>query len=453
MRSVWAIAVNTIKQALRLKIAVVFIILLLVLLPVMGTAMTGDGTLKGRLQVFVSYGMSLTRFLLCLLTMIVSIYSLTSDIKQKQIYTVLTKPVRRFQFLAGKLLGVIILSSVLLVVFSAIIYSITLLVPKFSKASEAELAQAENEFYTARESLFQTYFDVSKDVNETYSELERTEQLPTGMSRQAIIDNLTMKKRLEKRAAAVGEEVVWEFNNVKPLDPNQTLFVKFKYDVSVNPPDLQIYSRWVVGDIRQFKYSAVQTPVYSFDRKDLIRTPHEVQVPADAVAADGYLAVAFLNVPLNSTVVIFPFEDGLSVLYKEGTFTGNFVKAVLLILFQLIFLACLGLLTASFLSFPVAMLFCLMIFFTGIISGFILESFTFLSENISNVYTYTLKPLVELLPRFDKYNPQEALVSARAIRLSALGKAACGMVCVRGVLALIPALLIFSYREIAKEVI
>jgi hypothetical protein len=94
-----------------------------------------------------------------------------------------------------------------------------------------------------------------------------------------------------------------------------------------------------------------------------------------------------------------------------------------------------------------------MIFFTGIISGFILESFTFLSENISNVYTYTLKPLVELLPRFDKYNPQEALVSARAIRLSALGKAACGMVCVRGVLALIPALLIFSYREIAKEVI
>jgi uncharacterized membrane protein YdfJ with MMPL/SSD domain len=50
MHSIWAVAVNTIKQAIRLKIAAVFIVLLLVLLPVMGLKMTGDGTLKGRAQ-------------------------------------------------------------------------------------------------------------------------------------------------------------------------------------------------------------------------------------------------------------------------------------------------------------------------------------------------------------------------------------------------------------------
>ena len=47
MHSVWAVAMNTIKQALRMKIAAVFVILLIVLLPVMGFAMTGDGTVKG----------------------------------------------------------------------------------------------------------------------------------------------------------------------------------------------------------------------------------------------------------------------------------------------------------------------------------------------------------------------------------------------------------------------
>ena len=82
MRSIWAVATNSIKQALRMKIAAVFVVLLIVLLPVMGVSMTGDGTLKGRLQTFVSYGLSLTSFLLCLLTIVVSIYSLTSDIKQ-----------------------------------------------------------------------------------------------------------------------------------------------------------------------------------------------------------------------------------------------------------------------------------------------------------------------------------------------------------------------------------
>jgi len=80
MHSVWAIAINTIKQALRMKVAVVFTILLIVLLVVMGVSTTGDGTLKGRLQTFVSYGLSLTSLLLCLLTIIVSIYSVTSDI-------------------------------------------------------------------------------------------------------------------------------------------------------------------------------------------------------------------------------------------------------------------------------------------------------------------------------------------------------------------------------------
>jgi hypothetical protein len=44
MRSIWAVAINTIRQVIRLKIAAVFVILLLLLLPVMGFKMTGDGT-------------------------------------------------------------------------------------------------------------------------------------------------------------------------------------------------------------------------------------------------------------------------------------------------------------------------------------------------------------------------------------------------------------------------
>ena len=105
MRRIWAVAVNTIAQAVRMKIAAVFIVLLLILLPMMSLIVTGDGTLKGKLQTFVSYGLSLTSLLLCLLTIIISIYSLSSDIKQCQIWTVLTKPIRRFELLCGKLLG------------------------------------------------------------------------------------------------------------------------------------------------------------------------------------------------------------------------------------------------------------------------------------------------------------------------------------------------------------
>jgi len=447
MRSIWAVAANTIKQALRMKIAAVFIILLIVLLPIMGVSMTGDGTLKGRLQTFVSYGLSLTNLLLCLLTIIVSIYTLTNDIEQRQIYTVITKPIRRFQLLLGKLLGVILLSAALLALFSAIIYTITIYTPKFVDADEADIIQVENEFFTARASLVPPEVDVTDEVLDTYEKLERGGQLPPDVPRSKIMAELTRRKQLEKRAAVVGQWLVWEFNNVKVLDPNEALFIRFKYDVSINPPDSQVYSRWDVGDIRQ-----IPEEVVYFPRKDPIRTFREQKFYADLIAEDSYLAIRFLNVPLNDTTVIFP-PDGLEVLYKADTFTANFIRAVLLILFRLIFLASLSVLASTFLSFPVAILLSLCILFTATFSGFCLESFDYLGENLSWVYFYTVRPIILLLPQFDKFSPAKFLVPARLLSWPLLAKVAGLMVCIKALLLLLLALLIFSFREIAKIII
>jgi hypothetical protein len=459
MRRIWAVATNTIRQALRMKVAAIFIVLLLVLLPVMGLTATGDGTLKGRLQTFVSYGLSLTSLLLSLLTIIVSIYAITSDIEQRQIYTVVTKPIRRYQIILGKVLGVIVLDIALLSLFAGIVYGVTSLIPRFVNATEEERQDARNEFYTARASLVPPVIDVQKEVEAFYSRLQKNDQLDVlypNMSREYIFKQLTNRLRLEKRAAAVGQMLVWEFHNVKPMDPNQSLFIRFKYDVSVTPPDEQVYGDWRIGDQRQLQQGAqtqMQTPIWRQTRKDIVRKFHEVEAPASVVAQDGYLAVGFYNPPLNETVVLFPIEDGLEVLYKADTFTGNFIRAALLILCRLVFLACLGALAASFLSFPVAILFCLVIFLTGTISGFIVESFGYMSQNVSQIYMYTVQAIIQLLPQFDKYNPTQFLVPARLMSWGFLGEVALVMVLVKATLLLLLALLIFSFRELAKVVV
>ena len=457
MHSIWAVATNTVRQALRMKVAAVFIILLLVLLPFMGFTATGDGTLKGRLQTFVSYSVSLTALLLSLLSLIVSVYSVTSDIEQRQIYTVITKPVRRSQLLLGKLLGVVLLNLGLLAIFSAIIYTIAVYTPTFARATPEQLATLENEFFTARRILTPGDVDVTRDVNDAYRRLKQGGQLDELLaqsSKEEILAQLTKQMKLEKRAAAVGRPLVWEFANVKLLDPNDTIFVRFKYDVSVNPPDQQVYSRWIVGDLRQGQYGGeFRTPVYPFPRKDAVRTFHEIAVPADAVADDGYLGVGFLNVPPNNTVVIFPLEDGLSVQYKADTFAANFFRAALLIFCRLIFLACLGLLAATFLSFPVAMLLCMVVFLTATCSAFVIESFDYLSANMSLIYSFTVKLIVRLLPEFDKFNPSSFLVPAKLVSWSLLARCAALMVCIKALLLLVLALVIFSFREIAKIIV
>jgi hypothetical protein len=456
MRSIWAVATNTIKQVLRMKIAAVFIILLMVLLPVMGTTTTGDGTLKGRLQTFVSYGLSLTSFLLCLLTIIISIHSLTSDIDQKQIYTVLTKPIRRFQLVLGKLLGVVLLDIILLVPFSAIIYSITIYTPKFIDTTEAQRIEADNEFFTARVDLAPVEVDVTREVLDTYKKLQESGQLEEmfqGMSRKEIIAQLTNQKKLQMRSAAAGRDLLWEFHNVKPTDPNGSLFIKFKYDVSgISSTDLPVYGRWLVGDWQYIRYGVVgETPVYDRVLSHSIRTFHEIEIDAAVVPKDGHLAVGFLNVPVNKTVVIF--SEDPKALYKIDTFTANFIRAALLILLRLIFLACLGILAATFLSFPVAIMLSLAVFFIASFSGFFVESFDFLNKNLSTIYRYTIWPIILLMPKFDRFNPTQLLVEGRYLSWLLLAKISFSLICIKALLLLLLGLLIFSFKEIAKIII
>ena len=72
------------------------------------------------------------------------------------------------------------------------------------------------------------------------------------MTAQQVKQQLYQQKLLEKQAAPVGTQIRWQFYDIGPIDPNGFVFVRFKYDVSVNPPDLQVYGKWYIGDDRQF---------------------------------------------------------------------------------------------------------------------------------------------------------------------------------------------------------
>jgi hypothetical protein len=434
-----------------MKIAAAFVVLLIILIPVMGLGVTGDGTIKGKLQSFITYSLGLVFLLLSLLTIIVATYSLADDIKQQRIYMVLTKPIRRFELLVGKLLGVILLDLMLLVPLSAIIYGITRYIPVHNKATAQQMQTLDNEFFTARASIKPPEPDVTSEVLQLYEKLKQERQLPEGVSYSEIIKNLTQLKMLEKRAAGPGTEIRWQFENIRLSDPNQSLFIRYKYDVSVNPPDLNINSAWMVGDLRQLPIIP-QGPgsIYIYERRDLIRTFHELEVPAAAVASDGYLGVAFLNLPMNNTVVIFPPDEGLELLYKAESYTTNYIKAVVMIFLRLVFLACIGIFAASFLSFPVAILLCLLVLCIATVSGFILESFGYLSHEVGTIYKFTVGLIIQMIPRFDRYNPSTYLVPARLISWPMLAKLVGLTVCLQSLVVFLFSLLIFKFKEIAR---
>ena len=453
MHSVWAVARNTIAQAVRMKVAVIVIIMLVILLPLMSVIMVGDGTLHGKLQTFISYGLSLTSLLLCLLTIAVATYTLTGDLKTNQIHLVVTKPIRRFQILCGKLLGVVILDVFLLAAFASVIYVLTLLIPKLAKAGSAELEQVKREFFTARLSLTAGLDEekINALATQAYEKLERSRQLPETMTKDQILSELRGQERLRARAVEPGARRVWEFENIAPADPNESLFVRYKYEVSVEPPDYRVHGSWLVGDYRQIRYGMGdwESPVARIERTELIRQFHEFEVSAGVIAPDGYLAVVFFNNPYLNQTTIIPEE--VQALLKTGSFTANYIRAVLLILVRLIFLAALGISVSTWLSFPVAIFICTMFFFIGTVNGFIVESFSYLGQVIHIIYSLTIRPVLWFLPRFDgEFNPTQFMVSAKLLSWLFLVKVYAVTVFIKSVLLLLFGMWIFNNREIAK---
>lgn len=457
MGSIWAVAVNTIKQAARMKIAIVFIVLLVVLLPLMALTSTGDGTAMGKLKTFMSYGLSLTSMLLSLLTIFITTYTLSSDLDQRQVFTVLTKPLRRWQYLLGKMLGVVVINVVLLAWAAGGIYYYLQMAPRYWDLDQDQVSELNDQFFTARTSLNPRPETIDpRAVEQRYQQLETYGQLDEfterGYAKPAIKDKIQKMMQLEQRAAAQGQEISWSFNKLPRFeDPNDCLFVRFKYELSVPGGEWQVSSRWLAGDLRQMRSDKpATTPIYPHQRKDPPRTAREFAIPASVVAQDGHLDIAFMNMPTNRFSVIFPLEDGMQLLYKADTFGWNYLRGVLLILFRLVFLSCLGVFAATFLSFPVAILLSLVVYFTSTVSGFIQESFGYLSQGVGAVYDSTVGLMIKALPQFDAYNPSQLLVKSTFISWSLIAKVLLTMVCIKALLLVVIGLWVFSKRELAQ---
>lgn len=459
MHSLWAIAKNTLSQAIRMKVAVVVMVLLAVLLPLMSVVMEGDGTLLGKLQTFVSYGLGLISLLLCILTIAISTFTLSSDLKRKHLYLVVTKPVRRYEIVLGKLVGILILNIFLVAVFGAIIYGLTLMIPKMEDADEIQRERIRAEFFTARSGLtIEDDMDkLRKKAEARFIELRNADQLPREMNQIQVLQELLAQEKLIAKSCPPGQAKRWDFDGVRmklPDDPEAVIFVRYKFETTAALPDDMVYGLWRVGDLRQLDagIQRPRTPIYYVERDETVRTFHEFAVPADAVADDGFLGVAFFNSPaLNYTTVIL---EEVEVLFHSGDFTTNYIRALLMIYVRLTFLAALGVSLTTWLSFPVAILACLLPFVVGLVSGFIIDAFDALSAAIGLIYNFTLRPLLWMIPQFDgDYNPAAYIINGRLIEWSFLSTMIIITVFVKAAAVLLVGMWIFNRREIAKSAV
>jgi hypothetical protein len=115
-----AIAGNTFTGLTRLKIF--YVLLLFALLLIGSSVFMAQMTFQQEFQVLKDIGLGAMSLFTSLLAIIATARLLPQDIEDRTAYTVLAKPVSRFEYLSGKLLGVLVLLGLSLVAMGALFF-------------------------------------------------------------------------------------------------------------------------------------------------------------------------------------------------------------------------------------------------------------------------------------------------------------------------------------------
>jgi hypothetical protein len=118
-RRVTAMAYLAVKEAIRRRVLVVFVIFTLLLL-------IGAWFLNNRVddpaRLYLGVVMTATNYLIVILAIFLSSFSLPADIKNRTIYTVITKPVRAGEIILGRILGFTAVGTVMLAAMCVVSY-------------------------------------------------------------------------------------------------------------------------------------------------------------------------------------------------------------------------------------------------------------------------------------------------------------------------------------------
>ncbi len=454
MQRLFAITWLTWKAALRFRLFWVIATLLLGSVIVLPLVIKDDGTARGFTQILLSYTLSVVTALLGLSTLWLSCGTLARDIEENQMQVVAVKPIPRWQIWLGKWVGIVTLDAVLLAVAGLAIF--VLLQWRAQKLPVTEQRILREEVLVARGSLKEPPVDIEAEVERYFR--ESTKDAPVNPGNAVLVKN-QIREQLKVQVVRPRTMRRWklELGLRQNFLRDEPLFVRFKfYAASTNE----------LGTYRiRVEAGPPETPQRQrLDKTFAANAFHELRIAPNLWDASGVLTVDISN--YDDVVIIFPHDEGLEVLYREGGFGLNFFRALAIILFWLALLAAIGLAAASFLSFPVAAFVSASLMIVslstgtlastveaGTVGGVNEETGETQTSQLTRVLNFVLLPffrgLLEIFKLVQGFSPVDALSTGRSVGWATVGLAFVQIVLLLGGVVALSGIFIFSRRELA----
>ena len=455
MQRIFAIAWLTWKAALRFKLFLVIAALLILAVVGLPLIIKDDGTAQGFTQIILTYTLSAITALLGLSTLWLSCGTLARDIEECQIQVVATKPIARWQIWIGKWLGIMSLNAVLLAISGGCVFG--LLQWRAAKLPAEVQQTLHEEILVARGSAKEANSDA--DIE---SETDRILQNRLKATSVEKVDVPEVRKQIREQVKADFQIVppsyqrIWKINlgAVKNSLAGKPLQLRVKFNSAQKSASGTFVAFWQIGDPPKTKFTQLEPMSLAPD------TFHEFTVPPDLFDANGVLTITFDN--RNQTALLFPLDDGLEVLYPDGGFAPNFARGLGIIFCWMALLTAIGLMAASFLSFPVATFFALAMLLVVFSSGTLADAIDSGSVAAGNeetgqgghsvldvVLIPAFKGVLAVISLVKSYSPVDALSNGRSITWGELALAFAQVVLLVGGIFSAAGIFFFSRRELA----
>ncbi len=348
MQAVWAIVLISMRNAVRSKIVLVLLFFLLLTLIGLPLTVRGDGTLSGHVQLLLRYTLGLALLILSLATVWASCAAVSSDIRDRQIQLVISKPVRAVQVWLGQWLGVSLLNGGLWVLCILVTYGALRWTTRPAMLSAEDQETLATEILVAQRRVTPRARDLQAEVAREYQAARARGEWPPETPTSQIWPVIERHVSARANAVAPGGQNRWVFQLPRRVPPDRSLILRYRFAVSVLDMGA-IGGIWRAGppnDPRRFRESVRVAPL----------AWHSIAIPPEWVAADSTLTVEFANVHERPLMVLFDPDNDLRLMVYEGGFLANLMRAGLSLLFHLAFLSAIGITAGTFFSIPVAAL-------------------------------------------------------------------------------------------------
>jgi len=470
---IFAVAHTVLREASRTRIALAFIVMLLVILPLLPLWLDPDAPLRHQIQTFISRSLGATFYLAAFMTLFLGSATVAFEIRDRQIWHLVTKPVYRIQYILGKWLGIVTVNAVLMVIAAVSIFTF---IQFLRQQPVAPGLRGQEDSMQVREAVLTARVGVKPDYPRLTDEQirARVDDLISRDAELSGMDDIPMERRRQLR-----DEIQRAFSTgLRSVPPQGMRTFTFRGMQAARDAGGVMTLRYRFFILRDDEHQTFpvrfyfnENPELYMDREFVPTIGHVLTIPSELITDEGTLTVSILNmfVPppeLGGLGSVNFEEDGFEILYRAGSFEGNFVRAVVIDWVKLGFLGMLAICCATFLSFPVACLVSFTIFAAGTFGPFLATSLrdyyppAFGSVDWTNagmVIQWAFQSFIRsvamavvfLLEAFGAYRPAQMLVEGRLIPWSMVGGSILRIGVLWSGIALLFGWLVMRRRELA----